>query len=313
MRLVMLGTAGGPRPVVKRAAPAQAILHRSEVHVVDCGNGVARQMALAGIPRRDLTASYITHHHADHMLDLGALPLIAWTDGCEREIDIYGPPGTARMTADFLSMAEPEIRARTATTGRRPFPEMLRNTDVPDARVIRDENGLRVSTALVDHPPFEVALGYRFDSDEGSVVFSGDTRFSPRLIELARGADVLVHEAIYPEALAAQVEGSQAQTLIEHLRSCHTTAADAGRVAQEAGVGTLVLSHLVPGSDVVSDEMWREAVASTFDGRIVIAHDLQEVELRGSDAPGFAHARGSSDRGESADRQAPAGRNEGAR
>ncbi|RGE19302.1 MBL fold metallo-hydrolase [Leucobacter sp. wl10] len=280
MRLVMLGTAGGPRPVVKRAAPAQAVLYRGEVHVIDCGNGVARQMAMAGISRRDLTATYITHHHADHMLDLGALPLIAWTDGCENVIDIYGPPGTASMTEDFLSMAWPEIEARTATTGRRAFPEMLRNTDVPEARVIRDENGLRVSTVLVDHPPFEVALGYRFDSDEGSVVFSGDTRFSPSLVELARGADVLVHEAIFPEALAAQAEGSKAETLIEHLTSCHTTAADAGRAAREAGVGTLVLSHLVPGSDVVSDEMWREAAASDFDGRIVVARDLQEIGLR---------------------------------
>ncbi len=276
----MLGTAGGPRPVAKRSAPAQAIVHRGEVHVVDCGNGVARQMALAGIPRRDLTGVYITHHHADHMLDLGALPLIAWTDGCENEIDVYGPPGTTGMVEDFLSMTRPEIEARTATTGRRSFPEMLRNTDVPDARVIRDANGLRVSTGLVDHPPFDVALGYRFDSDEGSVVFSGDTRFSPGLVELARGADVLVHEAIFPEALAAQVEGSKAETLIQHLTSCHTTAADAGRAAREAGVGTLVLSHLVPGSDVVSDEMWLEAAASSFDGRIIVARDLQEIELR---------------------------------
>lgn len=279
MKLVMLGTAGGPRPTVKRAAPAQAVLHRGEVHMVDSGNGVARQMALAGIPRSGLTASYITHHHADHMLDLGALPLIAWTDGCEREIDIYGPPGTAAMIADFLSMAEPEITARTASTGRRPFPEMLRNSDVPDAGVIRERNGLRVTAGLVDHPPFEVAFGYRFDSDEGSVVFSGDTRYCPRLIELARGADVLVHEAIYPEALTAQVEGSQAETLMQHLTSCHTTAAEAGRVAREAGVGTLVLSHLVPGSDVVSDEEWRAAAATEFDGRIEVAQDLQVIEI----------------------------------
>lgn len=279
MRLVMLGTAGGPRPVPKRAAPSQAIVHRGEVHVIDCGNGVARQMAMAGIARSDLAAAYITHHHADHMLDLGALPLIAWTDGREDGIDLYGPPGTAAMTRDFLSMAAPEIAARTATTGRRPFPEMLRNTDIHDARVIRERNGLRVSTALVDHPPFEVALGYRFDSDEGSVVFSGDTSYSPALIELARGADVLVHEAIFPEALAAQTEGANAGTLMEHLLGCHTTAADAGRVAAEAGVGTLVLSHLVPGGDVVSEEMWRDAAASTFGGRIVVARDLQEIPV----------------------------------
>lgn len=280
MRLIMLGTAGGPRPMTKRAAPAQAIVHRGEVHVIDCGNGVARQMALAGVSRSDLTAEYITHHHADHMLDVGALPLTAWTDGCENTIDVYGPPGTGQMIDDFLRMTAPEIEARTATTGRRHFPNMLQCSDVPDARVVRESNGLRVTSTLVNHPPFDVALGYRFDSEEGSVVFSGDTTYSSNLVELARGADVLVHEAIFPEALVAQMEGAKAATLLQHLTGCHTTAEDAGRVAQEAGVATLVLSHLVPGSDAVSDEEWLAAASSTFDGHIVIANDLQEIAVR---------------------------------
>ena len=90
MRLVLLGTAGGPRPSTTRSAPAQAIVHDGRVHVVDAGNGVARQLALAGIPRSDLAAVYITHHHADHMLDLGALPLIAWTDGRSEPIELAG-------------------------------------------------------------------------------------------------------------------------------------------------------------------------------------------------------------------------------
>lgn len=279
MRLVLLGTAGDPRPAVNRSAPAQAVIHNGEVHVVDCGNGVARQLALAGIPRDQLTGVYITHHHADHMIDVGALPLIAWTDGRDLPMDVYGPPGTASMIEDFLSMAAPEIDARTATTGRIPFPALLRTTDLPSAGSVREANGLRVTSQLVDHPPFDVALGYRFDADGQSVVFSGDTRYSPALIELARDADVLVHEAIYPDAVGAQLEGSRAETLRHHLMSCHTTAEQAGQVATEAGVKTLVLSHLVPGSGIVTDQMWLEAASRTFGGRIVIGRDLQEISL----------------------------------
>lgn len=279
MRLVLLGTAGGPRPAVQRSAPAQAILHNGELHVIDCGNGVARQLALAGIPRDILTGIYITHHHADHMMDLGALPLIAWTDGRDRPMDLYGPPGTAGMVTDFLSMTEPEITARTQTTGRTPFAELLRTEEVSVAGTVREAGGLRVSATLVDHQPFDVALGYRFDADGEAIVFSGDTRFSPALIELAQGADVLVHEAIYPEALGVQMAGARAETLRRHLTSCHTTAEEAGRVATEAGVRTLVLSHLVPGTDAVSDEMWRDAAARAFDGEILVGHDLEEVPV----------------------------------
>ncbi len=279
MRLVLLGTAGGPRPSTTRSAPAQAIVHDGRVHVVDAGNGVARQLALAGIPRSDLAAVYITHHHADHMLDLGALPLIAWTDGRSEPIELAGPPGTSGMVDDFLRMAAPEIEARTATTGRVPFPELLRKRDLHGPGVVSERDGLRVTAGLVDHPPFDVALAYRFDADGRSIVVSGDTRYSPSLIELARGADVLVHEAIYPEAIGAQLDGSRASTLREHLVSCHTTAEEAGRVATEAGVGTLVLSHLVPGTDVVTDAMWHEAAARTFSGRIVVGRDLYEIVL----------------------------------
>lgn len=279
MRLILLGTAGGPRPTTNRSAPAQAILHNGEVHVIDCGNGVARQLALAGIPRDRLRSICITHHHADHMLDLGALPLIAWTDGLDRPIDIYGPPGTAGMLEHFLEMAAPELEARTATTGRTDFRGLLRTTEVGEAGVISRESGLTVRSVLVDHPPFEVALGYRFDADGQSIVISGDTRPSPALTELARGADVLVHEALYPEAVGAQLEGSRAETLRQHLLGCHTTAEEAGAIAAEAGVRTLVLSHLVPGSDAVSDELWIRAAARSFAGEIIVGHDLQEIAI----------------------------------
>ncbi|WP_125610000.1 MBL fold metallo-hydrolase [Specibacter cremeus] len=279
MKLVLLGTAGGPRPSVNRSAPAQAIIHDDQVHVIDCGNGVARQLALAGIPRDQLTGVYITHHHADHMMDVGALPLIAWTDGRDLPIDVYGPSGTAHMIDEFLSMTAPELAARTATTGRVPFPGLLRTTDLNAAGVVRERDGLRVTTQLVDHPPFDVALGYRFDAGGRSVVISGDTRYSSALIDLARGADVLVHEAIYPDAVGAQLEGAGAETLRQHLMSCHTTAEQAGQVATEAGVGTLMLSHLVPGSDIVTDQMWLDAASRTFRGRIIIGRDLHEINL----------------------------------
>ncbi|GED89054.1 MBL fold metallo-hydrolase [Streptomyces sp. 6-11-2] len=277
MKLVLLGTAGGPRPSVHRAAPAQAIVHRDQVHVVDCGNGVARQMAAAGLRLDKLAGIYITHHHADHMVDVGALPLLAWTDGMTEPVGIHGPAGITASVGHFVEMMRIELESRTSTTGRAAFPSLLHCHDLTGPGVVHESDGLRVTATLVDHPPFEHALAYRFDGDGRSVVISGDTRYSPKLAELATGADVLVHEAIYEEALAEQLRGARAATLREHLVSCHTTAQDAGRLAKEAGVRTLVLSHLVPHHPTVTEEMWRAAAASQFDGEIIIGRDLLDI------------------------------------
>jgi ribonuclease BN (tRNA processing enzyme) len=131
----------------------------------------------------------------------------------------------------------------------------------------------------VHHAPVVPAFAYRFDTSGRSIVISGDTTPCASLLKLARGADVLVHEAYYPAAvdrLAARVES--AADLKRSILSHHTSVFDAGRVAQDAGVKTLVLSHLVPSDDpAVTDQMWAEAAATHFRGHIVVGRDLLEI------------------------------------
>ena len=143
---------------------------------------------------------------------------------------------------------------------------------------MRDEN-VAVKCALVDHPPVRPAFAYRFDSRDRSIVISGDTRRSDALVRLSQGADVLVHEALYAPAvdrLVARVPN--AATLKKSILSHHTSVEDAGRVAQAAGVKTLVLSHLVPADDPeVTDQMWLDGARSTFKGQVIVGRDLLEV------------------------------------
>src|SRR4051794_14804528 len=100
-RLVLLGTAGGPTPKTTRAAPAQAIVVGDRIYLVDCGDGVARQLALAGLPIRQLRAIFITHQHSDHNAGYGPLWLLGWTTG-SGAIDAYGPPPLEKMTGLLL-------------------------------------------------------------------------------------------------------------------------------------------------------------------------------------------------------------------
>ncbi len=278
MQLVLLGTAGGPRPFPGRGAPAQAIVYDGQIYVVDCGNGVARQMVLAGLRLADLRAVFLSHHHADHMLDIGALPFLAWTDGRSEPVDVVGPPPLRTVLDHFLAMVNVDLTARQQTTGRRPFADLLRVSEVVSSSRVWAADGLQVRCCLVDHPPVRPSLAYRFECSGRSIVISGDTRYSPALVRLARGADVLVHEAYYGAAVEGhELRLANAPSLAEHIVACHTEVQDVGRVAREAEVGLLVLSHLVPADPAVADEAWLASARSSFAGPVVLGRDFQVI------------------------------------
>ncbi len=278
-RLILLGTGGGPTPKANRSAPAQVIMVGDRAYVIDCGDGVARQLVMAGISLSSLSHLFITHHHSDHNADYGNLLLLSWAANLSKPVQAYGPPPLARMTQLFLDLNEVDIRTRIADEGRPPLADRIVPHEISTGGLVMQDQWVKVTAALVDHPPITPAFAYRFDCPDRSIVISGDTRASDRLIALARGADVLVHEALYLPALEQLIATEpNAKTLREHLLASHTPAADVGRVATEAGVKTLVLSHLVPGGNsAIKDEDWIEAVRPHFSGKIIIGRDLMEI------------------------------------
>ncbi|HWU20954.1 MAG TPA: MBL fold metallo-hydrolase [Nocardioides sp.] len=140
---------------------------------------------------------------------------------------------------------------------------------------VMEDDRVRVSATLVPHGPVFPSFAYRFDTDHGSVVFSGDTSLTPNLVRLAKDADILVHEAIDLEAL-----GDLPPAALDHLKQSHTSVADVGKVAEAAGVETLVLSHLVPSAhSIVSDARWRKRAQRGFSGRVVVGEDLMRIAL----------------------------------
>lgn len=276
-RLVLLGTGGGPMPKVTRSAPAHAVIVDGITYVVDCGNGVARQMAKAHLAFKSLRAVFVTHHHSDHNADYGNLFLLLWAGGLDQPVDAFGPPPLCAMTKQFLALNAYDIGTRIVDEGRPPLAPLIRSHDIDTfGEIYRDER-VRVRGALVRHPPVTPAFAFRFDTADRSIVFSGDTAPCDSLIELARGADVLVHEVLHEPSLDAICANlPNATRLRQHLLDSHTTQDQVGIVAREAGVATLVLSHFVP-ADSVADETWRDAAARHFGGNIVLGRDLLEI------------------------------------
>ena len=141
------------------------------------------------------------------------------------------------------------------------------------------DGDVRITATLVDHHPTAPAFGFRFDTPDGSIVISGDTCPSENLIDLARGADYLVHEVIDPqfvEALVERLPAEQAGPLRAHMLESHTTIDQVGPVAEAAGVDTLVLSHLAPAHN--PPERWQEAQKG-FSGRLIVGDDLMQLPV----------------------------------
>jgi ribonuclease BN (tRNA processing enzyme) len=279
-RVILLGTKGGPRVgEAGRSNPSTLLLINDVPYLVDCGYGTSKQLLSAGVALNRLRYIFVTHHHSDHNLEFGPLLYNAWITGLPAHIDAYGPPGLTKMAEDFFNYLKFDIDTRMVDEGRPDPHQLIASHEIEKPGVVLQTADVKVSCCRVRHPPITQAYAYRFDAKDRSVVISGDTAYAPELAELAKGADVLVHEVMYLPAIDALVRRlPNAQRLREHLLAAHTLPEDVGKIAAQAEVKTLVLSHFVPGDDAsITDEMWSEGVRKHFKGRVVVGKDLMEI------------------------------------
>ena len=279
-RLILLGTKGGPRVGGEgRKNSSTLLLINGIPYVVDCGYGTSQQLIAAGVPLNTLRYIFVTHHHSDHNLEYGALFYNGWAAGLAARVDAYGPPGLEEMTRAFFKYMNFDIDTRIVDEGRPDLRKFIFAHDFGTPGLVMLNDDVKVSAALVRHPPIKQAYAFRFDAKDRSVVISGDTAYVPELADFAKGADVLVHEVMYLPGVESLIKRvPNAARLRDHLRAAHTVPEDVGRIAARARVKTLVLSHFVPGDDPsITDEQWAEGARRHFSGRIIVGKDLMEI------------------------------------
>ena len=279
-RIVLLGTKGGPRVgEAGRSNPATLLVINDVPYLIDCGYGVTKQLITAGIALDRLRYIFITHHHSDHNLEFGPLIYNTWITGLPAQIDAYGPPGLTKMAEQFFDYQKFDIDVRIVDEGRTDPRKLVTTHEISKPGVVLTNNDVKVSMCVVRHPPIKDSYAYRFDAKDRSVVISGDTAYAPELAEFAKGADVLVHEVMYLPGIEALLKRlPNATRLREHLMAAHTLPEDVGKIAAQAGVKTLVLTHFVPGDDAsITDEQWSADVRKHFKGQIVVGKDLMEI------------------------------------
>ena len=322
MRLVLLGTAGGPLPSPVRSGIAQAVVVGGRVYLVDCGSGVTRQLRRARL-LRSLHSVFLTHLHSDHDCDYFNLFLLGWPVlQWNPPVHVYGPgpagrlpeagelaepgtpvavvnpenptPGLVDLTRLQISAHAYDLNVRMRETGRADLTRLICPNEIalppgagethdgttpsPPIPVFEDDR-VHVTAALVDHGSVFPSFAFRFDTDAGAIVISGDTAPCASLIALAGEADVLVHE-VYDDTRASRNgddDSRESRLRDQHLRDAHTPLSRVGAVAAEAGVRRLVLTHFIPGDDLRPDEHWVRGAA--FDGEVIVGRDLAEIAL----------------------------------
>jgi ribonuclease BN (tRNA processing enzyme) len=279
-RIVFLGTKGGPRVEMGRSNPANLIEINGTRIVLDCGMGVSHQLAAAKLPLTSVQYILISHHHSDHNLEYGNFVYNAWASGLSTPIRSFGPKGLEQMTKTYWELNKFDVETRIADEGR-PDPRLLLVAkDIEAEGEVLKTDDFTVTAFRTPHPPITDNFAYKFTTPDGVIVFSSDTEYNPKLAEFAKGADVLVHEALYApfvDKLVARVKNGA--MLGKHLLASHTKAQDVGKIAAAAGVKLLVLSHLVPGDIDVTDDQWIGAVRENYSGKVMVAKDLMELQL----------------------------------
>jgi ribonuclease BN (tRNA processing enzyme) len=280
-RLVLLGTRGGPRITGYMPSPAANLIVWNNVpYVIDTGYGATFKLVEAKFPLPALRYTFITHHHSDHNAEFGMLVYNAWATGLLTPIDAYGPAGMKQLAQGFWDAYKFDIETRMADEGRPDLRKLVTAHDYGEGQVMA-AGDVKVNALRNMHPPITESFALKFEFPGKTIVFSGDTAYFPPLAAFAKGADILVHEVMYGPALEELVRRNpNAATLMSHLKASHTLTDDVGRIATEAGVKTLVLSHFVPADATgMTEEKWADAVRPTFKGNIVVARDLMEIPL----------------------------------
>jgi ribonuclease BN (tRNA processing enzyme) len=291
-RLITLGTVAGPPPRANRAQSSNLLIANGTLYVIDAGDGATRRITQAGFNVRDVGTIFITHHHDDHTAGVGTLMSVAWDNQRTKPINVYGPPKTEDLVKAAVQYFSISADIRIADGGRTiPISQLFFGHDVGTGVIYKDAN-VTVTTIENTHFDFQKApasarpksYSYRFDTADRVIVFTGDTGPTDALVELAKGADLLVSEANSIEERMRDLTKSgqwQVMTPEEQVRikrqmaEGHLSTDDVGKMATRAGVKTVVLTHLTWKADD-DYSTWADEVHKHFSGPVLIAKDLKE-------------------------------------
>ena len=274
IRVHLIGT-GGPELTPDRAGIATLIEVHGQNLLFDAGRGALQNIYLSRIHPNDVTKIFLTHLHNDHFEGLSSLWITPWfMFGRKQQIELWGPPGTARMVQGMRAMFEHDLDQRSNPVFRREYLD-IKVTEVKEG-IVYDAAGVRVTAFPVEHSDGNPAFGYRLDAGDRSVLLSGDTTYHDNVVRYGTGVDVMVHNVVaFSDAMH---KAGAMQPVLDKL----TTPEQAAQVFVKAAPRLAVFSHIVkkelPGAagDAAVLERTRRA---GYSGPLQMGIDRMTIEV----------------------------------
>jgi ribonuclease Z len=311
MHLVITGS-GSALPDPLRGGASCAVVVDGVVLQFDCGRRVLENLMLVGINPMAIDHLFFTHLHFDHISDYDYFAITNWIAGRQEPVNVYGPAGTQSMSTgavrrmnemnyEFVKVILDNWPPHMAS---RPAPEPPLAVRDIDAGTVLEKNRFKVTSMQTKHlpDPSVKSLGYKVESDYGSVAISGDTAISNGMRTLARDVDILVHECVKPDLGMTpggkfSLEDFHDSKLMEQRpQTGHTSPTELGELASEVNAGRLIAYHLAPYTSVPAavemssmylgpspgPEIWAEftaAIKKNYHGPLVLAEDRMIFSL----------------------------------
>jgi ribonuclease Z len=283
---VLVGT-GSPMPS-DRVQACTAVFAGGQFLVFDCGDGAEHAMESFDLPVASLDAVFITHFHSDHFADLGEVIDRSWLLGRRKILPVHAPTGIPQILAGFSQAYQLEYGYRTAHHGEgvmpREFaaaePHPFDASDNGEPIVVYDHEGVVVKAFAVNHPPVHPAVGYRIEHAGKVVVISGDTTTCESLVAQSADADLLCAEAMNMtmveqlEAANKQLGNEMVAHIMHDIRSYHADVNELGKLAEQAKVKRLALTHLLPPVGAIAAmAIFKKPAAAAYHGEIIVGED----------------------------------------
>jgi len=283
LKLTLLGT-GTPRPSVERNCTANLLQIGTTNILFDAGRGVTTQLVKSGLHPRDIDYIFITHHHFDHIGNLGDLLMAAWNDGRAEPTYIFGPDGTEAIVdhllngiyrrdilfrlkeSKFLAHSMPDIRDLVKVQDI--SAQGGHQTEDWNVRSEQVEHGHALGMTHEEWPCF----GYRIEAEGKVLAISGDTVDCDGVRALATGADLLVQCCYLAEA---EIDTLDKRVLSDHVLA---SATQANRIAKAAHAKKMILTHLAPKNDAMLAAVLAEAEDGLV-GQVVVGADMMSFDI----------------------------------
>ncbi|MBR9791485.1 MAG: MBL fold metallo-hydrolase [Gammaproteobacteria bacterium] len=294
---ITLGTMAGPMPNAHHSQPANALLVGGKTYLVDAGDGTAGQLTKAGLNIKNIDAVFLSHLHFDHTGGLPAILSLRWQTETQRELTIYGPPGTQQTVDGIFAFMRFGALGHYGVPGQVPAAPQshVKVVEIKDGSELVFD-GFRFSAIRNTHYSWPTdsreyqqfqALSFKFTLPDYTVVYTGDTGPSDAVTKLSQGADLLISEMMdvahtvnLVKKMSPDMPPMTLQHMQRHLSTHHLTPDQVGQLATRARVKKLVITHMAPGL-VTPEEFakYRAEVAEFYSGAITIANDLDRFEL----------------------------------